>query len=287
MPTNYVKFMRGSQALYDNLATKDRDTLYFVYENINDEYGKLYLGNKLISGASGESVSIADVADIILDANLSDGDVLTYDEAEGKWVNTPLTEIANLPSVMEGATAENNGTSGLVPMPEVGDQLKFLRGDGTWDTPVAELSPQDQQTITSLQSAVDTLIDTDTGKSIREVAAEELASQLIPANASESLDTLEEIAAWIQDHPDDASAMNQSITVLQTQVGNLDDAINRQDGLVDRVESLEDSIGTFTPVQAKYLDVGSAIAYLDNTIDDLNNTVAELNNRLRWHELGE
>lgn len=35
-------------------------------------------------------------------------------------------------SVMEGATASADGTSGLVPKPEAGDQNKFLKGDGTW-----------------------------------------------------------------------------------------------------------------------------------------------------------
>lgn len=65
------------------------------------------------------------------------------------------------------------------------------------------------------QAAVDTLIGTDTGKSARTIANEELAKQLIPENAGESLDTLAEIAAWIQAHPGDASAMNAAITKLQ------------------------------------------------------------------------
>lgn len=65
------------------------------------------------------------------------------------------------------------------------------------------------------QAAVDTLIGTDTGKSARTIANEELAKQLIPENANESLDTLAEIAAWIQAHPGDASAMNAAITKLQ------------------------------------------------------------------------
>ena len=59
-----------------------------------------------------------------------------------------------------------------------------------------------------------TLIGTDTGKSVRTIANEELAAQLIPEGAQESLDTLTEIAQWIQDHPDDASAMNAAITKL-------------------------------------------------------------------------
>ena len=86
MAVNYVKFMRGTQALYDNLATKDQDTLYFVYADASAEKGKLYLGNKLISGSSsidGE-VSISDIADIVIGENLSDGDVLVYNEATKK-----------------------------------------------------------------------------------------------------------------------------------------------------------------------------------------------------------
>ena len=45
-------------------------------------------------------------------------------------------------------------------------------------------------------------------------ANEELAAQLIPEGAQEALDTLTEIAQWIQDHPNDASAMNAAITKL-------------------------------------------------------------------------
>lgn len=65
------------------------------------------------------------------------------------------------------------------------------------------------------------LIGTDTGKSARTIANEELAAQLIPENAKESLDTLAELAAWIQAHPDDASAMNAAITALQNLIGAL------------------------------------------------------------------
>lgn len=59
-----------------------------------------------------------------------------------------------------------------------------------------------------------TLIGEDTGKSARTIANEELAKQLIPEGAQESLDTLTEIAAWIQSHPNDAATMNAAITKL-------------------------------------------------------------------------
>ena len=45
---------------------------------------------------------------------------------------------------------------------------------------------------------VTTLIGSDTGKSVRTIANEELAAQLIPEGAKDSLNTLQEIADWIQ-----------------------------------------------------------------------------------------
>lgn len=285
MAINYVKFMRGTQALYDSLVTKDQDTLYFVYENASAEKGKLYLGNKLISGSSSNiegTVSVSDIEDIMLDNNLADGDILIYDEAEHKWVNSTLADALSV-AVMTGATASADGASGLVPVPVAGDQLKFLRGDGTWATVTAELSPEDRADISQLQAQVATLIGTDTDKSVATIVAEKVAELLIPENADASLDTLEEIAQWIQDHPDDAAAMNSSISVLQTKVASLEDALNgteNTDGLEARVSSLETTIGTFTPVENKYVDVGSAISYL-------NSSVTEINDRLRWHELSE
>ena len=72
--------------------------------------------------------------------------------------------------------------------------------------------------LSAVDTKVNTLIGTDTNKSVRTIANEELAAQLIPANADESLDTLQEIAAWIQAHPGDASAMNAAITALQNKL---------------------------------------------------------------------
>ena len=69
-------------------------------------------------------------------------------------------------------------------------------------------------------SKLTTLIGSDASKSVRTIANEELAAQLIPEGAKESLNTLQEIAAWIQAHPDDAAAMNNKIAALETTVGD-------------------------------------------------------------------
>ena len=69
--------------------------------------------------------------------------------------------------------------------------------------------------LATLQQTITTLVGNDSGKSARTIANEELAAQLIPDSAQESLDTLQEIADWIQNHPGDASAMNAAITAIQ------------------------------------------------------------------------
>ena len=66
------------------------------------------------------------------------------------------------------------------------------------------------------EGKVDTLIGTDTSKSVRTIAAEEIAAELADPNRDTDFDTLKEIADWIQDHPASAAAMNTAITALQT-----------------------------------------------------------------------
>lgn len=46
-----------------------------------------------------------------------------------------IEEGAKAPTAMTGATADADGTSGLVPAPLKGEQDKFLRADGTWVAP--------------------------------------------------------------------------------------------------------------------------------------------------------
>ena len=82
-------------------------------------------------------------------------------------------------------------------------------------------SKADTSVLDTVHAKVTTLIGSDASKSVRTIANEELAAQLIPDSASESLDTLQEIAQWIQDHPNDASAMNSAITNLQSLIGTI------------------------------------------------------------------
>lgn len=98
---------------------------------------------------------------------------------------------------------------------------------------------------------VDTLIGTDTGKSVRTIANEELAAQLIPEGAQESLDTLTEIAQWIQDHPDDAAAMNIAIAKLNGIVAGIG---GEDDDYATVMAAIEGKIAGATKVEASEIN---------------------------------
>lgn len=61
---------------------------------------------------------------------------------------------------------------------------------------------------------------------IQQIIKNELTSILIPENAEESLNTIEEISAWIQAYPERAQMLSQSIDQLQQSVNNISSLSN-------------------------------------------------------------
>lgn len=109
-----------------------------------------------------------------------------------------------------------SGTTGKVVADIIiGSVAKDGSGDGLADAAAVRTRLNNvENDLSGVSGKVVTLIGSDSGKSVRTIANEELVAQLIPSAPKESLDTLQEIAAWIQSHPDDASAMNARIKKL-------------------------------------------------------------------------
>ena len=110
--------------------------------------------------------------------------------------------------------------------------IQQIQDDAYDDTEVRQLISDNATAIsrldtrmTAAEGKLTTLIGSDTNKSVRDIANEELAAQLIPEGAKESLDTLQEIANWIQSHPDDAAAMNTAIAELKKYVGTIPEGV--------------------------------------------------------------
>lgn len=107
---------------------------------------------------------------------------------------------------------------------------------------------------------VTTLVGADTGKSARAIANEELAAQLIPESAKDSLDTLQEIAAWIQEHPDDASAMNAAIEALQAVTAGIG---GEEDDYATVVAAIEGKISAAQAAIYAAITAGETNGHLD------------------------
>ena len=163
------------------------------------------------------------------------------------------------------------------------------------DTEVRGLIKTNADNITALtgrtdavEGKVSTLVGNDAGKSARTIANEELTKQLIPEGAKESLDTLQEIAAWIQKHPDDASAMNAAIAALKTKVGDIPEgatattvvnyikelvdaekvrATGAEDGIKNDVSALQAAIGEGGSVAEQISTAVAAEAALRDAAD--------------------
>ena len=167
-----------------------------IYVNTDTGVGEVYNGSAWVVVIKGYATAIGENAD--------DSTVPTS-KAVKDYTDAKVAEVAGIVDGL-GALAKKDEVSET----ELEATLK------------AKINGKAEQTdLDAANGKLTTLIGADAGKSARTIANEELATQLIPESAKESLNTLAEIAAWIQSHPDDASAMNQAITALRNLVGTL------------------------------------------------------------------
>lgn len=107
---NYAVLLANGK-MYVNVPWTDNNTTYS--QATSDNLGLVKIGYS----ANGKNYPVA------LDGN-------------GKmYVNVPWTDTNTTYTNMEAASASASGKAGLVPAPAAGAQAKYLRGDGTWQTP--------------------------------------------------------------------------------------------------------------------------------------------------------
>lgn len=236
LSNSYVKFVRTNLEMWNALQTRDNDTLYFVVEP-GASNGSLYLGNALIATSIDEGLRLEDLIDIAFAGDVKADEVLVFDGSN--WVNKNIYDF--MPVTMTGATAEQDGLGGLVPVPVAGKQDKYLRGDGTWEDPTAALSGTVGKLSESLDNTIadlETVIGSDTGSSMRAVATDVTNAAIanLVNNAPTAFDTLKEIADWITGaHEGSTDAAD-----LITSVSKLEETVyNEETGLVKRVGTLE------------------------------------------------
>jgi hypothetical protein len=74
-----------------------------------------------------------EMKDSVARAAIADATPLVFGAGLSKTTESGTTTITA--PEMTGATASTAGASGIVPAPAVADKDKFLKGDGTWDSP--------------------------------------------------------------------------------------------------------------------------------------------------------
>lgn len=120
------------------------------------------LGTPIIRGMSGAShrnmITRSNTYSTVTTGNTSDNLILkgaltrpqySHDSSNGGY----LALYSDIPGDMTGAGASTAGTHGLVPAPAAGDNEKFLRGDGTWQTVSGGSSTDVQVNGTSITSS--------------------------------------------------------------------------------------------------------------------------------------
>lgn len=108
---NYAVVLDGNGKMYVNVPWTDNNTTYA--QATSDKLGLVKIGYS----ATGKNYPV------VLDGS-------------GKmYVNVPWTDTNTTYSNMGAATSSAEGKAGLVPAPAAGAQGKYLRGDGTWQTP--------------------------------------------------------------------------------------------------------------------------------------------------------
>lgn len=108
---NYAVSLDSNGKMYVNVPWTDNNTTYA--QATSDKLGLVKIGYS----ATGKNYPV------VLDGS-------------GKmYVNVPWTDTNTTYANMGAATSSDAGKAGLVPAPSAGAQGKYLRGDGTWQTP--------------------------------------------------------------------------------------------------------------------------------------------------------
>ena len=301
MSNSYVKFVRTTLAKWDLLTNKDADTLYFVISDDNSK-GSLYLGSALIANNLSAGLSLSQLTDFVASGAFTNEDVVVYQG--GRWTNKQISSF--MPGTMKGATSDESGEGGLVPVPKAGDNTLYLRGDGTWANPtVGVVSDLEALTtkVNTLDSNLTKVIGTDINKSMRSVASEVVTTEVakIVDGAPEAFDTLKEIAAWIQGSDSsatDAADMLADITALNNAVFGTEE----KDGLVTEVATLKqgltDLTGTVSGLNTKLIQLSDVVGNetmglvkkvntIETTVGNHTTQINELSQKLMWSTLVE
>ena len=283
---NYVKFQRGSEQAYNNLAVKNQDTLYFVYNGSDSTTAKLYLGNKLLSGiGEGTGVtSLSALEDVLITGTPPAGSFLVY--TDGKWVNKSVSAVASMIAAEQSLGIKINtnqfkfepvsGNLELVGFSDAASGAIAFKGtDGTlsWGTPkiISDISDNLNNLNTNLESIIN-----------EKIAA---MNHLVYKKVDNLDDAIDNNTIYLVPNENAITQNSYSEYLVVDGVPELLGNVNTGEINLDGYATVE----SLTKLETKFNSVVGDITQLNNYNADSPQTIIDelnaINERLKWEDI--
>ena len=283
---NYVKFQRGSEQAYNNLAVKNQDTLYFVYNGSDSTTAKLYLGNRLLSciGEGTGVTSLSALEDVLITGTPAAGSFLVY--TDGKWVNKSVSAVASMIAAEQSLRIKINtnqfkfdvatGNLELVGFSDAtSGAIAFKGTDGTlsWGTPkiISDISDNLNNLNTNLESIIN-----------EKIAA---MNHLVYKKVDNLDDAIDNNTIYLVPNENAIAQNSYSEYLVVDGVPELLGNVNTGEINLDGYATVE----SLTKLETKFNSVVGDITQLNNYNADSPQTIIDelnaINERLKWEDI--
>ena len=307
-----VNFLKGTAQSFTDLAVKSKNTFYYIDEkdlyigdvkltngddlaaavlDISKNKGDIEIIKAQIedltgTGGEGDSSLTELISDLSSRLTIAEAQIVEeVERAEGaeaqisadlEQTNKDLSElsqlVANNEADIESKVSTLNekvnanetnieSTSSLtsslaITVQEHGANIATMQGD-----------------ISELEGIVDILVGSDSSKSVRAIAIEVLSEQLLADGLTENFATLQELAAWLADHPEKAAEMNAAIQANAKDILEIKANISTHD---TSIKALQDQLAAFNAADTGVLAL--AKKYTDEQVQEVNLELTEFKN---------
>lgn len=240
-----VKFLKGTQANFEGLQSKDVNTFYYV------DSKDLYLGNVKLTNGADLAAAVQRVAKNESDiesiktslGNLTqtkfDDLVKRMTAAEGKITAAEgkITTLEGKVSTAEGkiSTLEETVAGHTTSIGNLNTGLSNLTEAAATKTALAEV-----KTTADAAEAAITVLNSDGEGSVKAAVAAGIAE--VVAGADKDFDTLKEVADWILNDTTGAAAMQNNVAKLKTDVADHEARLKTAEDEIDTLQSEMDAV---------------------------------------------
>lgn len=277
-----VNFLKGTAQSFADLAVKSKNTFYYIDEkdlyigdvkltngadlaaavlDISKNKGDIEIIKAQIEDLTGTGGGDSSLTDLIstLSARLAVAEGSITDEiaratAKENELNANIAQVSgdlsNLSELVNtNETDIENKLSNLAERvstneQNISDASELLMSTVSKVDKQATTITTVQGSIEELEGIVNTLVGSDADKSVRAIAIEVLAEQLLADGLTENFATLQELAAWLADHPEEAAEMNAAIQANATAISGLQTTVGSHtasiEGMLKTLQDIQD-----------------------------------------------